>query len=148
MPKKICILGATFLFLIFNINAQNDLNYYKSILDTIQNPSEKLNVLDSIVEKTKGKDHESFANYAEEFVILATTLKEYDRAAKKAIRSFYYINSILNNPDRALNLIESLLPFEDKLTTSRLKGGLYLKRADGYANGKDLDVALNNFEWH
>lgn len=125
--------------------AQNSITFYQQVLDTVQDIETKINVLDSLIEKTRGNNLKLNARYTEEFVAHAIAEKKYDRAAKKAIRGFYYINYMLNDPDRALEIIESILPFEEQLTTSRLRGGLYLKRADGYANGKNLNFAIENF---
>ncbi len=146
MPTK--FLSLIFLFMLFGstLQGQNDLKSYLNALDSIKDKDQKLNVLDSILKLTRGKEHEIYAKHTEDFVALAKELQEYDRAARAAIRSFYCFNILLNDPDRGLKLVEGMLPYEDKLTTSRLKGGLYLKRADGYANGKNLNEAKDNYD--
>ncbi len=145
MSAKPYLVFIICLLFVSCVVGQNDLSYYKSVLDSTKSKTQKLSILDSILKLTRGKDHKAYVFHTEEYVELAKELKLYDKAARAAIRSFYYINSVLNDPDRGIKLVEGILPYENQLTTSRMKGGLYLKRADGYANGKDLNIAIDNF---
>ena len=149
-PKKLLHLKKRLLLsvvclLIINLTAAQDLNFFKSALDTVSSPDTKLVVLDSIISKSRKENIDEFLNYSLEYIDLAKELDQLEEAAKKAINISYTQVSLKNDPKSNLNLINDLLRYKEKIKDSFLLGSLYLKR--GGANFRlNLEEATKDYQ--
>jgi len=119
--------------------------YFQSIIDTTENETIKLNALDSISTFYDKTDRVKSVFYDEQYLTLALKLKRYDKAAESALRISSFYNNIQNDSKKSLDVVNRVLPFIDSLKRSRNKGGLYVKKAATYMNGKDYKKAIKNY---
>jgi len=142
--KKV-VLIQFILFFSFYSFAQNDRGFYEKVLDTATNVEIQQATLDSLlVFSWKERDFDSFALHTETFMELAKSKQDYEQMAKKAMNAQFPLTNFKNNPEKAIELIEWVLPFENELEDSFLKGGLYLKRGAAYLR-LDLQKAVSDF---
>lgn len=131
-------------------NSQDSLQYER-LINSTNDKSEKLVVLDSVLLRTYSKDPQAFITYSFEYIALAQELDSIESAAKKAMNLQQPLTNFANDPLRAITVINSVLARKYRITDSLLLGGLYLKR--GRANAKvnlqkaveDYTMALDNF---
>ena len=124
--------------------AQN-IEYYKKIVETTSNKTEKLVALDSIISMEGRKDVDQFVKNCEAYIELAKELDSVEAATKKMIGMSYTLTSITNQPEKARRMIEELLARKYKINDSFLLGSLYLKR--GGANYRlDLEEATEDYK--
>lgn len=138
--------------MVYKINGQNKTEYFKSIIDTTKSTELKLKTLDSLIKYTKRKDLSSFAFYSEAYVNEALHEKKYEKAASKAIKAIFTINTRLSQPNRALKLINSIEKNISNIKDSFLLGSTYLKKGGVFFNLNKLEkaheyyqLAINNF---
>lgn len=143
--RKQLLLIAFFSAIFFHSVAQDDIAYYKSVLDAASTHETKLAALDSLTLRTIDKDDNAFANYTEQYVDLALQEKQYEGALLKVVKAGFTICSKLQQPNRFLKLVEKVEPFKDQTTNSYARGGIYLKKGAAYFNGKDYETALENY---
>ena len=125
---------------------QNSADYYQKIVDTTTNEQLKLSSLDSLIFLQKRENSlDLSANYTEEYIDLALSMKEYDLAMEIMIKQFHMINIQMGQPERALKLIELVEPHIEKTDDSYLKGGIYLKKGGGYFNGRSYDKSIEYY---
>ncbi len=132
-----------FLFPIVS-HAQNNIDTYKAILDTTTNKHIKLQYLDSILISITNEDAEKYVPYAIRYIDLAEELEEYEKMADKTTKVFYSLSNILNKKEKALELIENVQKYEEKIRDSFLLGNIYLKKGGGYY-GNDFKKAIENY---
>tara|TARA_R110000850_G_scaffold277058_1_gene421922 strand:- start:167747 stop:169768 length:2022 start_codon:yes stop_codon:yes gene_type:complete len=138
------LLSLLFLF-VLNINAQDEKVYYESILDTTSSREIKITSLDSLTNITwREGNYDLFIKYSIQLIDLAESAKKYDLMAKKAMNLNYPLATIHDKPKEATTIINRVLAFENKLTDSFLKGGLYLKRGGNYFNF-NLQQAIDDY---
>ena len=130
---------------VLKTSAQEIANF-KNIVETTQNPLEKLIALDSLCSKTRrDKDPEDFIAYSLQFIEIAKELDSIEAAAKKLVNVSYKLTSVKNQPRRTLTLVDGILARKYIIKDSFLLGSLYLKR--GNANTRlDLSQAIIDFE--
>lgn len=125
--------------------AQNDRVFYEKVLDTATTVTAKQAALDSLlVYSWKERDFDSFTLHTETFMELAKLKQDYEQMAKKAMNAQFPLTNFKNNPEKAIAIIENVIPFENELEDSFLKGGLYLKRGAAYLK-LDLQKAASDF---
>lgn len=122
-----------------------DISFYKSALDTVQSPTQKLEILDSLISKSRKDYIEDFISYSKDYIALAKDLDSIEAATKKAINISYTLVSIKNKPESCLEIIDDILRYREKVKDSFLLGSLYLKR--GSANFRiNLEEATQDYE--
>jgi signal transduction histidine kinase len=125
---------------------QNTIEDYKKIIATTSIDTLKLASLDSLMTLYKRENQlEESANYGEKYVDFAIQLKDYTKATQMTLRLFYLLNTQLGHRERALNLIEKVEAHVDELEDSYLKGGIFIKKAGGYFNGKDYQKSIDYY---
>lgn len=140
--KKTTTLILCLLYHLF-ILAQTSIEDYKIVIDTTKSKELKLSSLDSLLKLSQDKT-EDFVNYSKEYIRLAEDLGYYDKAIRKGNRVFYYINQLQNKNKEALQLIEHLQQYEERIKDSFLIGNLYLKKGGAYY-GSDFKLAIENY---
>ena len=145
-------LIATILFLSSLLaSAQQPWEPYLQQYQEAQTAREKLTALDSVLALSFRKDMELFINKSFEFIDLAEELGEYEQMAKKAMNLSYPLNSA-NRPEECIAIISRTLKYQDSISDSFLRGGLYLKRGGGYFRTdqkkavEDYTLAIENFD--
>lgn len=143
MKKRLPLLVVCLL--IYNFTLAQDLDFYKSALDTVTSSYTKLVVLDSIISKSRKVNTDDFLQYSFDYIQLAKELDSIEAAAKKVINISYTQVSIKNDPKGNLNILNDVLQFREKVKDSFLLGSLYLKR--GGANFRiNLEQATRDYE--
>jgi len=148
---KYILVIITFIFGYPLIGLSQEIQHYRSIVDTTQNTLLKLEALDSILSKSFRKDDDTFIVYSIQYINLSMEIDSMELAAKKAMNLQFALTSFENNPNKAITIIDAVLAHKNKIKDSFLIGGLYLKR--GGANFKinyqeaikDYSNALINF---
>jgi tetratricopeptide (TPR) repeat protein len=146
MKAKVFFILLLSIFIVFEGSAQKDLIYYQKLVKTTANQELKLSALDSIISITKETHPKLMADYGEEFIDLALSLKHFELAADCALDLFNPINDVLNDPDRGIALIKRILPYEDAIEHSYKKGELYQMLGNGYSNGKNLKKSIESYD--
>ena len=142
--KKRLLLLVVYL-LIHNFTLAQDLDFYKSALDTVSSQHTKLIVLDSVISKSRKVNTDDFLQYSLDYIQLAKELDSIEAAAKKAINISYTQVSVKNDPKSNLSILDDVLRFKEKVKDSFLLGNLYLKR--GGANFRiNLEQATRDYE--
>ena len=132
-------------------SAQQPWEPYLQQYQEAQTAREKLTALDSVLALSFRKDMELFINKSFEFIDLAEELGEYEQMAKKAMNLSYPLNSA-NRPEECIAIISRTLKYQDSISDSFLRGGLYLKRGGGYFRTdqkkavEDYTLAIENFD--
>ena len=67
-----------------------DLSYYKQVADTAQNPTIRLQALDSVLSKSFRVDNDVFVTYSEAYITLAKEIDIIEAAARKAMKKSGY----------------------------------------------------------
>lgn len=129
----------------FTCFSQNTLEYFKNQYAQASTNQEKLTALDSLLEKTFNGDPTIFSKYTDEFIALALSEKQYDKALGKGIKVSYINSSLLQNPSKTLTILNSLEIYKDSVSDSYLRGGLHLKRAGAYFIKSDIDKAMVDY---
>lgn len=142
--KKSSALAVLIAFCaIGNMGAQS-IDYYRTVLDTVKDPLQKLTVLDSLISKSRGNNMDDFIHYSQTFIEWATSLDSIELAAKKVINVSYSLVSLKNDPETALTMIDKLLLQKEKIKKPFLLGSLYQKR--GSANFRlNLEAATQDY---
>lgn len=141
---KVCFL--TIFFISFSTFTQNKETYFLKILDTTKTKTTKINILDSLsIYYKKNKKYSQFAKYAEHFIKLSLEEKQYKKAANMAISVCFTINNRLGQRERALLLLNDIEKKILKIKDTNLLAKIYLKKGGIYYNGKDFDIALENY---
>ncbi len=148
-------LPSSFLifFFVFSAFSQDKSEEYLSVIDTTQNITLKLNSIDSLLTKYwEVKNFDDFINQSENYLKLAEENNMYDEMAKKAMNLSYPLINIKDNPKKAITILNSVIQYEDQLTDSFLKGGVYLKRGGAFFNFnltkaiEDYTLAIEKFK--
>ncbi len=144
MTKSLFLVIVAYLFIApANLFAQES-RYYKQVLDTTTNPGLKLEMLDSLISKSRRTNTDDFVKYSLDYIALAKEIDSISSAAKKLINVSYSLTSVKNEPRKTLTLVDGLLARKYKLKDSFLLGSLYLKR--GGANFRlDLEEAIEDY---
>ncbi len=133
------------------IGYSQNIQHYRSIVDTTHNTLLKLEALDSVLSKSFRKDNDVFIAYSIQYINLAREIDSFELAAKKTMNLQHTLTSFKNNPQKAISIIDEVLTHKQKIKDSFLLGGLYLKRGGAnfrinYTEAiKDYSNALNNF---
>ncbi len=141
----------TFVLAYPFIGYTQDMQHYRSIVDTTQDNILKLEALDSILSKSYRNNNDTFIEFSFQYINLALEMDSIKLAAKKAMNLQYPLTSYKNDPSNAISIIDKVLVHKSKIKDSFLLGGLYLKRGGanfriGYKEAvKDYSNALNNF---
>jgi signal transduction histidine kinase len=145
MPHKRNMLLFFALFITLKSYSQDEKAYYENILDTTVSQELKIISLDSLTNITWGQgNYDLFIKYSIALIDLAETSEKYDLMAKKAMNLTYPLATVKDNPEKATNILNRVLLYENKLTDSFLKGGLYLKRGGNYFNS-NLEKAIDDY---
>jgi len=122
------------------------------LLENTKDPKIKLTFLDSLISITlEENDYEAYVTHIEKYIALSKSLKKYNEVAKKAMEVSYPLYTFLNDPKKAISIIDDALQYEANIKDSYLLGGLYLKRGGAYFNSNlnlavaDYTTALKNF---
>jgi len=122
------------------------------LLENTKDPNIKLTFLDSLISITlEENDYEAYVIHIEKYIALSKSLKKYNEVAKKAMEVSYPLYTFLNDPKKAISIIDDALQYEANIKDSYLLGGLYLKRGGAYFNSNlnlavaDYTTALKNF---
>jgi signal transduction histidine kinase len=149
---KVLILFIPLLFLSFLSFSQDKRRPFQELIENTTDPEIKLTTLDSLISISwEENDLEAYVIYIENYITLAKFLKKYNEVAKKAMAVSYPLSTFLNDPQKAISIIDDALLYEANLTNSYLLGGLYLKRGGAYFNSNlnlalaDYTTALKNF---
>ena len=146
------LLNTRFLLFYFVLttflcsNAQDDVTYYKQVLDTTTNKQTKLVALDSILSKTLKQPTLEFPDYLEDFVDMSIDEKAYYAAIDWAVKGSHNLSIRLQSPDRTLKIISKVEPLVDSINDSYLKGGVYIKKAGALFNKKDYENAIVSYD--
>lgn len=137
----------TFLLLFFSAHsfAQTILDNHVKTLQSSASFDIKKKAYKEIDKLTYGKDHKAYITYANQFIDLAIENSEFDAAANVVIDLCSVYSSHLGQPDKALEAIVKILPYEDSIKRSRYKGNIYLKRAAYYYHGNDFTKAIEDY---
>ncbi len=150
MKKLLALFVISFLHPYFGVS--QDIEYYRTVVDTTQSPSLKLEALDSLITKSfRRGDDDAFIAYSLQHIDLAKDIDSIDQAAKKAMNLQFLFTNKKGRPEKAVSVINGVLAHKYKIKDSFLLGGLYLKR--GSANFRidlkraidDYTLALENF---
>lgn len=149
---KALYLFLALLFVSYLSFGQDKKSYYQQLAENTTDSKIKLSSLDSLIAITwEENDLEAYVTSIENYIALAKSLKKYNEVAKKAMAVSYPLYTFLNDPNKAISIIDDALQYESKLTDSYLLGGLYLKRGGAYFNSNlnlalaDYTTALKNF---
>jgi len=146
------LLNTRFLLFYFVLttflcsNAQDDVTYYKQVLDTTTNKQTKLVALDSILSKTLKQPTLEFPDYLEDFVDMSIDEKAYYAAIDWAVKGSHNLSIRLQSPNRTLQIISKVEPLVDSINDSYLKGGVYIKKAGALFNKKDYENAIVSYD--
>jgi len=146
------LLNTRFLLFYFVLttflcsNAQDDVTYYKQVLDTTTNKQTKLVALDSILSKTLKQPTLEFPDYLEDFVDMSIDEKAYYAAIDWAVKGSHNLSIRLQSPNRTLQIISKVEPLLDSIDDSYLKGGVYIKKAGALFNKKDYENAIVSYD--
>ncbi|RNC88330.1 MAG: hypothetical protein ED556_03860 [Winogradskyella sp.] len=142
--KVIFLLVFTLSFL--QIVSQNSAQDYIDIINTTQDENIKFNALDSLIFVLKwDEDPKLYADYTDVYIDLAIKKTKYKDAIDAATFAVAAINNQLGNPNRVLEMLNSLEVYTDSVDNKRTVGSLYLKKGSAYFNGKDYNKAIENF---
>lgn len=145
MSQTKCILLSLLFSCIITGHAQDERPYYENILDTTASTETKITALDSLTNISwRQGDQDLFIKYSIELIDLAETAQKYDLMAKKAMNLNYPLATTKEKPKDATAILNRVLAYENKLTDSFLKGGLYLKRGGNYFNF-NLQKAIDDY---
>ncbi|MAK36891.1 MAG: hypothetical protein CMC15_12095 [Flavobacteriaceae bacterium] len=133
-----------FLFLLSLAAVGQDLSYYKQVADTAQNPTIRLQALDSVLSKSFRVDNDVFVTYSEAYITLAKEIDIIEAAARKAMNLQYILTNVKSEPRRAVTVINSVLAEKYQIKDSFLLGGLYLKRGGAHFR-LDLQKAIDDY---
>lgn len=118
---------------------------YQIQAETSTDPLEQLEALDTLIYRNRRANIDAFVNYSQQYIATAKSIDSFEWAAKKMINLSYSLTSIKNNPNRTLEMIDSLLLNKDQINNGFLLGSLYLKR--GGANFRlDLQQAVLDYQ--
>ena len=133
------------IFLLsFPAFGQEEVNY-EQLADTASDRLVQLAAMDTIIYRNRRADLDKFIDYSIRYMRLAREVDSFEWAAKKMINVSYSLTSRKNNPNRTLELIDTLLMDKDEIHNSFLLGGLYLKR--GGANFRlDLEQSVVDYD--
>ena len=146
------LLNTRFLLFYFVLttflcsNAQDDVTYYKQVLDTTTSKQTKLVALDSILSKTLKQPTPEFPDYLEDFVDMSIDEKAYYAAIDWAVKGSHNLSIRLQSPNRTLQIISKVEPLLDSIDDSYLKGGVYIKKAGALFNKKDYENAIVSYD--
>jgi len=118
--------------------AQDRLAHFETVVNTSEDPVERLHALDSLIGLTRNQDADQFTYYSLEYIELAKQLDSIEAAARKVIHVAHTFTKIKNQPETTLKLTNSLLARKYQIKDSFLLGSLYLKRG-----GAQFDFDLN-----
>lgn len=127
-----------------NITDSIQRSHYFKALDTIQSKRDRVEVIDKLI-PLLNRDPIDYPNYVEESVYLMMDLKQYDRAAELAIKSFYTFNIRLNQTERALHLMDTLEHIISKIEDTQHRGNIYFKKGEYYLNQEEYVNANKNY---
>lgn len=135
-----------FLWSFFGaITSAQEVERYKSILETSDDPIEQLNTLDSLCSWTRRSNVDDYIKYSLQYIEIAKTVDSIEAAAKKLISVSYSLTTVKNQPRKALTLLDGILARKYAIKDSSIIGSLYLKR--GGANVRlDLPQAVIDYE--
>lgn len=147
---KLTIYFLLFTSLLGTLSAQEQ-DPYQIQASSASDPLDRLEALDTLIYRNRRADIDAFINYSQQYIAIAKQIDSMEWAAKKMINLSYSLTSIKNNPNRTLEMIDSLLLEQDKIKNGFLLGSLYLKR--GGANFRlnleqsviDYEKAIANF---
>lgn len=122
------ILIATFC----NRSLSQDIEYYKNIVENEKDVNLKMAALDSIIFLSFRKNDSLFVEKSLEYISLAKETDKMSGAAKKAINLQPVLTYGLNDPHKAVTVIDGVLANKYKIQDSFLLGTLHLRR--GRAN--------------
>lgn len=109
-----------------------DIEYYKKVAASEKDATLKMAALDSIIFLSFRKDDQLFVEKSLEYIDLAKENNNITGAAKKAINLQYVLTYAMNDPLKAITVIDGVLANKYKITDSFLLGNLYYRR--GRAN--------------
>ncbi len=141
------MLRTSLLFLIFisfcnNVLSQN-IDHYKNVAKTESDPTLKMVALDSVISLSFRKDNALFITKSLEYIELAKKEGQLIGAAKKAINLQHTLTYAMNDPRKAVVVIDGILSHKYKIKDSFLIGSLFNRR--GKANYPiDLDAAIKD----
>ncbi|PIQ17400.1 MAG: hypothetical protein COW66_12005 [Flavobacteriaceae bacterium CG18_big_fil_WC_8_21_14_2_50_34_36] len=149
---KVLFIFIILLFLTFLSFGQDKKISFQHLLENTKDPKIKLTFLDSLISITlEENDYEAYVTHIEKYIALSKSLKKYNEVAKKAMEVSYPLYTFLNDPKKAISIIDDALQYEANIKDSYLLGGLYLKRGGAYFNSNlnlavaDYTTALKNF---
>ncbi len=124
---------------------QTSLNDYVKTMERSSSFEEKYKAFKKIDDLTYEKDNEAFVKYANQFIDIAIKSKEFDVAANLAVDLCGVYSRFMAQPDKALDVIRKILPYEKDIKNSKNRGNIYLKRAAYYYHGNDFEKAIEDY---
>uniref|UniRef100_UPI0030DDADCD tetratricopeptide repeat-containing sensor histidine kinase n=1 Tax=uncultured Planktosalinus sp. TaxID=1810935 RepID=UPI0030DDADCD len=151
--KKHLLSSFFILFIIFSSFPQDKYEKFRNVIDTTQGITLKINAIDSLLTLYwNDKNFEEFISQSESYINIAEESNLYDEMAKKAMNVSYPLINIKDEPKKAITLLNRVIQYEDQLTDSFLKGGIYLKRGGAFFNFnlsksiEDYTTAIEKFK--
>ena len=142
-PKT--LLTTLLFFIVALINAQENISNFVKALDSAQNETIKLQVLDSIINKIDKQAYtDTYVTYTKDYISIAEKLEMYDKMIAASVKVFYYINNIQNHKDDALKVVLNAEKYLNKTKDSFLLGSVYLKKGGAYYD-IDFKKAAENY---
>lgn len=130
---------------LFSSYSQEQIENYKKVIDTTSDVTLKLAAIDSLlIIKWKNSNFEEFVDYSISYINLAEDEGRYEDMAKKAMNVSFPLINHLNDSQKSIDLLNQVIKYEDKITDSFLKGGIYLKRGGAFFNF-DLQKAIDDY---
>ena len=110
---KCHLLKPTIYFLLFGLlfstlNAQEQDPYEAQALTAVD-PLDRLEALDTLIYRNRRADIDAFIHYSQLYIKTAKEIDSFEWAAKKMINLSYSLTSRKNDPNRTLEMIDSLL---------------------------------------
>ena len=141
---KLTIYLCLSLLLVSSLQAQEQ-DPYEVQASIALDPLDRLEALDTLIYRNRRVDIDAFVKYSQQYIKTAKEIDSFEWAAKKMINLSYSLTSIKNDPNRTLEMIDSLLLNKQYINDGFLLGGLYLKR--GGANFRlDLEQSVIDYD--
>lgn len=140
-----------FVLFIFSISSflssysQENIEYYKKVIDTTSDASLRLAALDSLLTINYNENNfEEFVEYSISYINLAEEEGRYEDMTKKAMNVSFPLINKLGNEQKAIVLLNRAAKYEEYLKDSFLRGGIYLKRGGAYFTS-NLQKAIDDY---
>ncbi len=139
-----------FLFLLtFSVGfsqTEQELEKLKKEILKENNLEKKFKLQDSFIFEMQYVNPDTFLAYAYPQVDLAIQLMKFDTAAETAAQISYVEVNHKQNKEAGLDIVNKLLPYEDKFKSTKSKGLLYAKLGGIHFKYSDFETAIDYYQ--